>query len=317
MIDRFGREIKYLRISVTDRCNLRCKYCMPACGVEKLAHNDILRTEEIWEIAEAAADIGINKIRITGGEPLVRRDIVNLCAGIAKINGIDELAITTNGILLGEYASELKSAGVSRVNISLDTLDPDKYRQITRIGELASVLAGIDAANKAGLTPIKLNAVLIKGFNDDEIEDFARLTLENPIDVRFIELMPIGEGAELWESAYMPGEEVLNRIPEIEPMRETGGVAKLYRLPGALGRIGIIASVSRQFCAECDKLRLTSIGNIKPCLHSSYEIPIRGLHGQCLIDALSSAVWAKPEWHMGLSAEHLSLAGCGMNSIGG
>jgi cyclic pyranopterin phosphate synthase len=317
MKDNFDREISYLRVSVTDRCNLRCQYCMPACGVEKLKHDEILRSEEILEIVRAAAKIGMRKVRITGGEPLIRRDIVHLCAGIAGIDGIEALTMTTNGVLLREYAADLKRAGVSRVNVSLDTLNAAKYQQITRIGKLDAVLAGIEAAQRARLAPIKINTVLINGFNDDEIVDFAELTRSEAIEVRFIELMPIGEGTALWPNGYLSSEAVLRRVPELEPVQASDGVARLYRLRGGLGKVGLISPVSRHFCAACDRLRLTSTGMVKPCLHASHEIPLRGLHGQALTDALTAAVLSKPARHGGLSAERPSLAGRDMNGIGG
>ncbi len=317
MKDQFNREITYLRVSITDRCNLRCRYCMPEEGVCKLQHQDILRYEEILEIVAMAAELGIKKVRVTGGEPLVRLGCADLCAGISKIPGIHEVVLTTNGILLEQQAEALKQAGVRRVNVSLDTTDPEKYRSITGGGDIQRVLRGIEAARSAGMTPIKINTVLIGGFNDGEIRELVEMTREHPIELRFIELMPIGTGAEFGAGAYLPGQIVLDRVPELQPLPEDGGVARLYRLPGAAGRVGLISPLSRHFCGSCNRLRLTSEGALKPCLHSSQEIPLRGLHGDALREAMVSAILAKPKMHGALDAHHRSQAGRNMNTIGG
>ena len=314
MKDQFDREITYLRVSITDLCNLRCRYCMPD-GVCRKRHEDILTFEEITEIVAAAAELGISKIRITGGEPLVRRGCAELCGMIARIDGIREIDLTTNGVLLPRYAAALKEAGVTRVNISIDSLDPEKYARITGGGVLADALAGIEAAAAAGLTPIKLNTVLIGGFNDDEIPSFVELTRKTPVELRFIELMPMG--GHFGPEAYLPGDTVLQRVPELAPLPENGGVARLYRLPDGRGRVGLISPLSRHFCATCNRLRLTSEGNLKPCLHSSQEIPIRGKHGDELLQTLREAIFAKPRMHGVLDAEHRSEAGRTMNTIGG
>ena len=317
MRDTFEREITYLRISLTDRCNLRCTYCMPPEGVRKREHRDILSLEEIEEIAGEAVALGVQKIRLTGGEPLVRRGVADLCRRLRELPGLEELALTTNGVLLPGLAAELKAAGVDRVNISLDTLDPEKYRRITRTGALEDALAGIRAARDVGLTPLKLNCVLIGGFNDGEIPALAALTREEPVEVRFIELMPIGTAAGFGPEAYLPCEAVLRRLPQLERLPEDGGVAARYRLPGAAGTIGLIRPVSRCFCSRCNRIRLTADGQLKPCLHSREEIPIRGLHGEALRCRLRQAVLHKPERHGGLSARTLSQAGRDMNQIGG
>ena len=288
-----------------------------ARGVCKLDHFDVLRYEEITEIVSAAAELGITKVRITGGEPLVRPGVTGLCARIAALPGIREVSLTTNGILLDQYADELKAAGVRRVNVSLDTLDPDKYRSITGGGDLDMVLAGLRAAEKAGLSPLKLNAVLIGGFNDDEIEDFVALTRDRDVQLRFIELMPLGPGADFGPEAYLPGDTVLERVPELRPVADDGGVARLYQLPGGKGKVGLIAPVNRHFCATCNRLRLTSEGHLKPCLHSSREIPLRGLHGAELKEAVREAIRQKPSAHGDLTAGHPSEAGRSMNTIGG
>lgn len=317
MKDQFDREITYLRVSITDRCNLRCRYCMPADGVCKVSHQEILRYEEILEIVAMAAELGVKKVRVTGGEPLVRLGCADLCAGISSIPGIQEVVITTNGILLEQQAEALHRAGVKRVNVSLDTMNPEKYRSITGGGDIQRVLRGIEAARKVGMTPIKINTVLMGGFNDGEIPEFVEMTREHPIELRFIELMPMGPGAEFGESAYLPGQTVLDRVPELRPLPEDGGVARLYQLPGAAGRVGLISPLSRHFCGTCNRLRLTSEGALKPCLHSSQEIPLRGLHGDALREAMVSAILAKPKMHGALDAHHRSQAGRNMNTIGG
>ena len=250
MIDRFGREINYMRVSVTDKCNLRCRYCMPAEGVCKKSHDEMLTEEEIITAVQAAASLGIRKIRITGGEPLVKRNIVSICRRTAQVEGIEDVGITTNGILLPELAKDLKSAGVRRVNFSLDTLNPEKYTHITRIGTLENALAGLEAALETGFEKIKINAVLIGGFNDDEIAVLAGLTLKYPVDMRFIEMMPMYDSGDFDEASFIPASRVLEALPEAVPVPHDGGVAKLYRLPGAQGNVGLIRPVSAHFCNE-------------------------------------------------------------------
>jgi len=317
MRDDFGREINYLRISLTDKCNLRCIYCMPEEGVTKLEHRDILSFDEIVEIVREAAKLGINKLRLTGGEPLIRRGVVDLCRELKAIEGIEEIALTTNGTLLPKLAKPLKEAGVQRINISLDTMDPVKYRKMTRVGELDDALNGIRAAVEAGLGPIKINSVLIGGFNDDEIETMVGLTKQYPIEMRYIELMPIGDTNIFGENAYIPCETVLQRMPELEPIPQDNGVAARYRLPGALGTVGLIRPLSCSFCDRCCRMRLTADGFLKPCLHSKEEIPIRGLHGEALRECLQRAILRKPKEHGELSAHSRSEADRNMNAIGG
>ncbi len=318
MKDTFQREITYLRISLTDLCNLRCVYCMPPEGVRKQTHNQILSLEEIGEIARAAVELGVKKIRLTGGEPLVRRGVLSLCRELRRIPRLQELTLTTNGLLLPEMAAELKAAGVDRVNISLDTLDPEKYCRITRGGRLEDALAGIQAARDAGLSPLKLNCVLIGGFNDDEIPALAALTEREPVEVRFIELMPIGDTADFGPEAYLPCEAVLERLPRLEPAAvERAGVAERFCLPGATGTVGLIRPLSRCFCAQCDRIRLTADGYLKPCLHSREEISVRGLHGPDLRRRLEQAIRHKPKQHSQLSASARSESARGMNQIGG
>ena len=315
MLDRYGRTITYLRVSVTERCNLRCRYCMPVEGVANCPEE--LSREELLRAMEAAAGLGIRKLRITGGEPLVRRDIVELCAEAAALDGIQELCITTNGTLLPELARPLKEAGVRRVNISLDTLDNKKYAAISRCGSLEMALKGLEAALDAGFEKIKLNAVLIGGFNDDEIPALAELTKQYPVDLRFIELMPMVDSGEFGPEAFIPCSTVLQKLPEAQPVEQDGGVAKLYRLPGAQGNLGLISPVSAHFCAQCNRLRLTADGKLKPCLHSAAEYSLRGLDAEGMRAQFEAAILGKPRWHGVLSATEHSKAGRSMNRIGG
>lgn len=309
--DGFGREIDYLRISVTDRCNLRCRYCMPAEGVVALRHDDILRYEEIERLARAAAELGISKIRLTGGEPLVRRGIVDLVAALAAIPGIRDLSMTTNGTLLAPMAVSLAQAGLNRVNVSLDTLDAARYADITRGGSLEAALAGIAAAEAAGLLPLKINAVATRGFNDDELAALAALTLEHDWHVRFIELMPLNDGSVAFEVGYIPADEIRAVLRaaygELIPVATAdqpawNGPAEYVRLPGGRGMVGIITPVSAHFCARCNRLRLTADGKLRMCLFSDQEIDVRaalrsGASPEALQDLLRQAVAAKPAGH--------------------
>lgn len=317
MIDKHGRNISYLRISLTDKCNLRCRYCMPEEGVCKRDHREMMTEEELVTAVNVAASLGITKIRLTGGEPLVKRNIVSICRKVAAVEGVKELCLTTNGILLPKLAKELREAGVSRLNLSLDTLDPQKYAHITRIGKLEDFHAGLEAALNAGFQKIKINAVLIGGFNDDEIDKLADLTRKYPVDMRFIELMPIQDHDEFGESAYVPYSRVLEKLPDAVPVEKDGGVAKLYRLPGARGNIGLISPISAHFCGECNRIRLTADGKLKPCLHGSEEYSIRGLDFDGMKAVFEEAIWNKPAWHGDLDALHRSQAGRNMNEIGG
>lgn len=317
MIDKLGRNITYLRISLTDKCNLRCRYCMPEEGVCKRSHHEMLTEEEVVAAVEVAASLGIHKIRLTGGEPLVKRNIVSICRRVAAVEGIREVCLTTNGILLPQLGKQLREAGVSRLNLSLDTLDPQKYAYITRIGKLEQFYAGLEAALEAGFDKVKINAVLIGGFNDDEIERLANLTREYPVDMRFIELMPIQDHDEFGQEAYVPYSRVLEKLPEAVAVEQDGGVAKLYRLPGAKGNIGLISPISAHFCSECNRLRLTADGKLKPCLHCAVEYSIKGLDRDGMKNVFEQAIWDKPAWHGDLDAIHRSKAGRNMNEIGG
>ena len=316
MRDRYGREIDYLRISVTDRCNLRCRYCMPQEGVPVWKPGQILSFEEIEEITRAAVRLGVRKVRLTGGEPLARRGILELCRRLSAVPGIQDLSMTTNGTLLSDMADQLYQAGIRRINISLDTMDREKYREITRGGNLDDAVMGIFAAARAGMNPVKINTVLIRGFNDDEIETMAELTRRAPVQLRFIELMPIGHDQELGKRGWMPNRTVLERLPGLTPVPSAAGVAEMYRLPGCRGLIGLISPVSCHFCGNCSRLRLTSDGYLKPCLHGNDEIPVRGLHGQALEERILEAVARKPERHGDLTRQAVQQRR-DMNQIGG
>ncbi len=317
MKDNYNREITYMRVSVTELCNLRCRYCMPEEGITKRAHEDMMTAEETIMAVKAAASLGIRKIRITGGEPLVKRGIVKLCEAIAEIPQIEELCMTTNGTLLPRFAKDLKAAGVSRLNISLDTLNPEKYRHITRLGDLEDAMAGIKAAEEAGFTNLKINNVLMGGFNDDEIRAFVNLTKERAIEVRFIELMPIGGGIGFDKADFVSCDTVLEKVPELESLDREEGVARLYALPGTAGRVGLIRPVSCDFCEGCNKIRLTADGKLKPCLHSNQEISLKGLTQPQMQEVLRNAIMDKPQKRETLNADSPSQAGRNMNQIGG
>ena len=302
--DSFQRPIDYLRISVTDRCNLRCRYCMPAEGIRLMPHADILSYEEIYDVAAAAAGLGINKIRITGGEPLVRTGLPELVRMLAQLDGMDDISLTTNGTLLAYYAAELKSAGLRRVNVSLDTLKPDKFKQITRGSRLDEVQKGIEVARSAGLNPLKINVVVMPGVNDDELLDFAARTVHDGWHIRFIEHMPFGENTP--SSPFIPLTEIKQRLAalgELEPCSVKGnGPAKYFRLPQANGTIGFITPVSEHFCFHCNRLRLTADGKLRPCLLSEEEIDLRqplrgGISSAELKSLIEKAVARKPLRH--------------------
>lgn len=318
MKDSFGREINYLRISLTDRCNLRCRYCMPEKGVSKFSHEEMLTLEEIYEITKAFVDLGINKIRFTGGEPLTRKGVVDLISKVSNLDGVKDLAMTTNGILLKEYAEKLKNAGLNRVNISLDTLDEVKYETITRGGKLKSVLEGIEEAKRVGLTPIKINTVLIGGFNDDEIEDLVKLTEKEEINIRFIELMPIGEAASWAKENFISNNIILEKVKELIPIprEDISSPAVYYKLPNGKGRVGIINPISCKFCANCNRVRLTSKGQLKLCLHSNVEIDIKEAlrSGQDIKKLILDSVKKKEESHHLEDGKYIDR---NMNQIGG
>lgn len=317
MLDQYKRNINYMRISVTELCNLRCRYCMPAEGICKKEHEEMLSEDELIQAVEVAVSLGITKLRITGGEPLVKRNIISICRRIAAVKGIREVCMTTNGILLPALALPLREAGVTRLNISLDTLDRDKYSYITRGGALDDAWAGIEAALSAGFQKVKLNAVLIGGFNDNEIAALAELTKRYPLDVRFIEMMPMYNSGDFDETAFLPCEKVLEVLPELVAVEPDGGVAQLYQLPGAMGRVGLIRPVNAHFCGSCNRIRLTADGKIKPCLHSAEEYSIKGLDFIEMRSVMERAIQRKPEWHGEMSFKKRSHAGRNMNQIGG
>lgn len=304
--DSFQRPVNYLRISVTDRCSLRCIYCMPPEGVCLMPHDDILTYEEIYSVVSAAAELGVNKIRITGGEPLVRAKLPRLIRMLASISPIDDISLTTNGILLARYAAQLKSAGLRRVNVSLDTLNPDRFQQITRGGKMKDVLKGIDAALSCGLTPVKINVVVMAGINDDELLDFAVKTRDEGWHVRFIEQMPVA-GNNILTPQFVPVSEMrrrLEKLGQLEPCAVTvgNGPAKYFKLPGASGTIGFITPVSEHFCFSCNRLRLTADGKLRLCLLNDGGIDLRetlrkGASAAELKKLIEAAVASKPESH--------------------
>lgn len=329
MKDNFNREIRYIRISLTELCNFRCRYCMPEEGICKKRHEDMMTEEEMLSAVKVATRLGINKIRLTGGEPLVKKNIVDIVSKIREIDGVDEICLTTNGSYLSKYAKDLKVAGLDRINISLDTLDKDKFRYMTRIGNLDDTLEGIDAALKENFKKVKINTVLIGGFNDDEIVDIASLTFKQNTDVRFIELMPMYDGGDFGKEAFVPYSIVIDKIKEaykgkydddkiIEKVSgDNSSVAKLYKISGAKACIGLISPVSNHFCAECNRIRLTADGKLKPCLHSSCEISIKGLSEAEMVEKFREAILSKPEKHDVLSYKSRSKARRNMNEIGG
>lgn len=317
MIDTFNREITYLRLSVTELCNLRCRYCMPEEGICKKRHEDMLTEEEMIQAVEAATSLGVKKVRITGGEPLVKKNILSICKQVANVQGIEEVCLTTNGTLLAELAKPLKEAGVNRVNISLDTLDENKYAHITRVGSLNQAIAGLEAAVNAGLDKVKVNVVLMGGFNDDEIPAMAELTRKYPIDVRFIELMPMSDKREFGPEAYISNSVVTDKLPELEPCSEFDGVARIYKFPDGKGCVGLISPVNNHFCDRCNRLRLTADGKLKPCLHSPDEFAIKGMDFEGMVEQMKRAILAKPARHGELSFEKRSNANRDMNWIGG
>ena len=321
-LDSFGRSINYLRISVTDRCNLRCIYCMPPEGVPQTPHSEILSYEEIRTVVHAAAELGIYKIRLTGGEPLVRADLPKLIKMISQVEGIEELSLTTNGAFLKKYVLELKQAGLSRVNVSLDTLKLDKFRYITRLGELKTVLEGIEVAKEAGFEPVKINTVIMRGINDDEVLDFAKMTYEDGWHVRFIELMPFKGVADFVPSIEL--RQHISLLGKLEPCASiTGnGPATYYRLAGAEGTIGFIAPLTEtSFCSRCNRMRLTPDGKLRPCLLGEDEIDLKmPLRNNASMEELKSlileAVASKPEHH-NLEGGNLRMVKRKMSQIGG
>lgn len=307
LIDGFSRAVTYLRVSVTDKCNLRCIYCMPEEGLPWLRREEILTYEEIAAIVRAAASVGVRSIRLTGGEPLVRRDLSRLVAAIAAVPGIDDVALSTNGLLLEEQLPELRAAGLRRINFSLDTLRADRFLAIARRPGLDAVLSAIEASAKAGLRPLKLNCVVMRGKNDDELADFAMLTRELPIYVRFIEVMPVHENRELQRDAYVSSDEILERISAIGELRPLAGPpgngpARYFGFAGAPGAVGVISPLSHDYCERCNRVRLTADGRLRLCLFGDHALDLRshlrsGAGTDRLAALLRSAMLIKPERH--------------------
>ena len=324
-IDRYGRRIHYLRISLTDHCNLRCVYCMPE-DITFRPNAELMQDDEVLELVQLFANLGFDKFRLTGGEPTVRAHVVDLVRGIAATPGVRSLSMTTNGVLLGKLAQPLKQAGLQRVNISIDTLDPKKFHRLTRWGSLEDVWAGLLAAEQAGLTPIKLNGVVVRGYNEADVVDLARLTQEHPWQVRFIEMMPFAGATELQKTQMVTAEEMQMRIEsEIGPLEiandgELDGEARLFRLPGAQGDVGFISSVTAPFCASCTRARLTADGRLRLCLLREGEVdlltPLRaGASLEDLRSIIIDSIWNKP-WGHGL-ADGLIPLNRVMSEIGG
>ena len=330
MIDQHNRNINYLRISVTDRCNLRCVYCMPKEGLSLIGHDDILRYEEILRVIRVAVRLGISKVRITGGEPLVRKGIVDFIASLKTMEGLNDISLTTNGIRLEEFAERLYRAGMRRINVSLDSLNPQTYAEITRGGNLSAVLKGIESAYRAGFAPIKINTVAIKGANDDEILDFASLTLDKPFQVRFIEMMALGSTGPEQSRHYLSNDLVMdkiNRVYRLEPVNgrsnNMDGPAKRFRISGGTGEIGFISPVSHHFCHRCNRLRLTADGHLRACLLLDDEVDLKGpLRENCGDDILEklieTTILGKPKGHsLVVNDRHLRKCAKEMSAIGG
>lgn len=323
MRDGLGREVDYLRLSVTGACNLRCVYCRPAAGageggsggVADAAAGAPLSADELVRIAAAFARLGVRKVRITGGEPLVRSDVVDIVARLRAIPGVDELALTTNGTLLAPLAAPLRAAGLDRVNVSLDTLDPARYAKITRGGRIDDALQGLEAAERAGFQGVKINCVLVGGMNDDEVPALAGIARDHAVDVRFIELMPVGPAAGWPAERFVPAEAVLEAVPELAPAG-SDGVAEVYTVSGWAGRVGLIRPLSHPFCASCSRVRVTADGNLKTCLAAAEEVPLAGLADPELERAILGAVERKPARHI-MDAAHASQSPRGMETIGG
>ena len=324
LIDTFGRRINYLRLSVTDRCNLRCSYCMPEEGVEKLAHSQVLSYADLLRVSSEAVAAGIEKIRVTGGEPLVRKGILTFLERLAALPGLKELVLTTNGLLLKEMAQGLRDAGVQRLNISLDSLQPETFARITRGGELSRVLDGIDAAEAAGFPPHKINVVVMRGVNDHEILDFVELTMKRPYAVRFIEYMPTCGDVD-WRDLCIPGAEIVERIAQrysIEEIRnnERSGPSKNFRVQGSLGSLGIITAMTGHFCDGCNRLRVTASGIAKGCLFSGDGVDLRPVletgDDNLLRQEIRRIVEAKPGRHQ-VSDEGVETTPFAMSRVGG
>lgn len=305
MQDGFGRRIEYLRISVTDKCNLRCVYCMPEEGLPWLRREEVLRYEEIAEVVRAMAGMGLRRVRLTGGEPLVRRDLPRLVRLIRAVPEIEDVALSTNAVLLADMAAELRDAGVDRVNVSLDSLRPGRIDAISRRpGSAEAIRAGIEAAERVGFAPLKVNCVVMRGRNDDEVADFAAATRERPWHVRFIEVMPTGENLGVSQDEYVASDEILERVREVgelEPVRgpKGNGPARYFAFPGAAGTVGVITPMSHNYCESCNRMRLTADGQLRPCLFGSVQTDLRGplRRGEPLEPWVRQTLRIKPERH--------------------
>jgi GTP 3',8-cyclase len=317
MYDRYNRDLTYLRVSITDRCNLRCAYCMPEEGVEQMHHEELLSYEELYTVIKTFVGLGVKKLRITGGEPLVRKDVVSFVGKVAQLKELEDIAMTTNAVLLKEFAKPLKEAGLHRVNISLDTLKDDRYRLLSRGGQLKNVLEGINAAQVAGLK-IKINCVVNKGINEDEISDFIQLTKTWGVDVRFIELMPISKNISYAQEHFYSNELILANHPELMPVEadDPSSPARYFKLENAKGKVGLISPLSCNFCAFCNRLRLTPDGKLKPCLHSDIEIDLKSAlrSNSDILPLILESYKVKPEKH--LLDEHQMIVRQ-MSQIGG
>lgn len=305
MIDQFGRTVPYLRISVTDKCNLRCVYCMPLEGLPWLKREEILSYEEIAQVVRTMVGMGLQRIRITGGEPLVRRDLADLVRMIAANPEIEDLSLSTNAVLLAEQAEELKEAGVQRLNISLDSLQADRVDAISRRpGSFSKIMEGLDAAERVGFAPLKINVVLIGGQNDDEVEDFARITRERPWHVRFIELMPTGANLDLSASSFVSCADALRRVRALDDLEPVdgpfgNGPATYYQFPGAPGTVGVITPMSHNYCDRCNRMRLTASGELRPCLFGDIQTNLRDplRAGEDLRPFIEETLRIKPKRH--------------------
>ena len=307
LLDSYNRPINYLRISLTDRCNLRCVYCMPEQGVPKLIHEDILTYEELLRLARLSVGLGIEKIRLTGGEPLVRKNIGDLIKALGEIPGIRDISLTTNGVLLAEQAQGLWEAGVKRINISLDTLDPQNFSRITRFGFFDQVWEGIQEAERIGFSPIKINVVALRGINDDEILAFGRLSCEKPYHIRFIEFMPVGTENGWSAERFLSSEDILKKLQVLGPLSPINGQgldgpAKRMSYAGARGEIGLISPISEHFCPSCNRLRLTAEGRLRVCLFSDEETDLRtplrnGASDKELESVIRGTISRKPKEH--------------------
>lgn len=305
MRDQFGRQIEYLRISITDRCNFRCLYCMPKEGLQWLPKDDILSYEEITEIVNQLAPLGLKRLRITGGEPTIRPNLPKLIGMLSDIPGVEDIALSTNGARLSELAQPLADAGLNRVNISADSLKSDRVAQIARRDLGFDLKKAAGAAESAGLAPIKVNTVVMRGINDDELENFAALTREHPWHIRFIELMPVGDMRELTWEHVVPSDEILARLATFGGLEPDGnpvfgnGPAKYYRFPGAPGSIGVITPMTHSYCELCNRVRLTADGRLRTCLFGNHEVSLRDAlrRGEPLKDLFAKALAEKPKEH--------------------